>query len=73
MIRNNHKSGFALIALVIVLAVAAVVFAMYYGDSGSGKSMQKAGQDAIEKTKENNALEIQNHMEIQNELNGMNR
>jgi Tfp pilus assembly protein PilE len=67
--RNNQ--GFALIALVIALAIAAIIFAMYYGGSGNGKSVQKTGQDAIEKTKENNATQIEQHLEIQNELNSI--
>ncbi len=74
---SSHKDknqGFALIGLLIVVAIIAIVFVMYYGKSGDKtESVQQTGQRAIEKTKENNASEIQNHLEIQNELNSIDR
>ena len=73
MILQKQNSGFALIALLLAVAIIAVLFVMYYGGSGNGKSVQQTGKNAIEQTKQNNALEIQNHIEIQNGLNSVDR
>ena len=69
-----QNRGFALIGLLVVIAIIAILFAMYYGKSGDkAESIQQTGQRAVEQTKKNNASEIQNHLEIQNELNSIDR
>ena len=72
MLSQKQNPGFAFIALLLALVIAAILFTMYFSGSGSsGKSMQQTGQKAIEQTKENNASQIQQHLEIQNELNSI--
>ena len=71
---KNQNDGFVLISLLLAIVIIAVLFAIYYGGSGSNSaSMQKTGQKAIEQAKQNNAAEIQNHLEIQNELNSIDK
>ena len=74
MPHKTKTQGFVLISLLLAIVIIAILFAMYYSGSGSNKaSVQQTGQKAIEQTKQNNATEIQNHLEIQNELNSVDR
>ena len=67
---KNKNSGFALMLLLIVLAIAVIWGALYLSKQGNGKSVLQTGQDAIEQTKENNQIEIQQHQQIEDQLNG---
>ncbi len=68
------NKGFVLISLIITIAIIAILTALYYSRTEEGKpSPRETGQKAIEEAKINNALELQHQIEIQNELNSINR
>lgn len=71
MIASDKNQGFVLISLILAIVIIAIIFAMYYGGSSSRESVKKTGDSAIEQVKLNNTSEIQNHIEIQNELNSI--
>lgn len=71
MKKAYNQEGFLLISLIIVIAIIAILFTMYYQKGPNGQpSEAQTGQKAIEQTKENNAAQLQDQMQIQNELNG---
>jgi len=66
------RDGFVLISLILAIAIIAVIFAVYYGGSGgNSQSVKKAGDNAVQQIKINNTSEIENHIQIQNELNSI--
>ncbi|HYV33295.1 MAG TPA: hypothetical protein VE973_00400 [Candidatus Limnocylindria bacterium] len=74
MNKQSNNEGFALIALILTVVIIAIIFAIYYGGSkNGGQSMQQTQQAAIDQAKDSNASEIQNHLEIENQLNGIDR
>ena len=71
-INRLGNKGFVLISLIITIAIIAVLTALYYSRSESGKpSARETGQKAIEDAKANNASELEHQIQIQNELNSI--
>ena len=67
-------AGFALISILLAVAIIAIMVALYFGKSGSNTaSVRQTGQKAVDQTKENNALQLQQQTEIQNQLNSVDR
>lgn len=75
MVNGQEKNkGFILITLIIALAIIAIWAAIYFGKSGGGQAnIIQTGNKAIEQTKQNNALQNQGQIEIQNQLNSIDR
>ncbi|MBI3231725.1 MAG: prepilin-type N-terminal cleavage/methylation domain-containing protein [Candidatus Doudnabacteria bacterium] len=69
---KNQSRGFALISLILAIVIIAILFGMYYQNSGEKGSPAKTGQEAIEQTKRNNQLQIEQQIEIQNQINSIN-
>lgn len=68
----KKHSGIALLGVLITLAIIAALVALYYGNSERGRqSSAQTGKKAIEETKQNNTTQIEQHIEIQNELNSI--
>ena len=71
---KKQEQGFLLISAVIVLAIIGVILAIYYGKenhSDSPATTIKTGQKAIEETKVNNSTQLQEHMDVQNQINSI--
>ena len=69
---KTKNSGFLLISLLIVVAIAAILFALYFKKSNNSEtSTYQAGQKGIEQAKENNANQYQQQIEMQNEINSI--
>lgn len=69
---KSNQKGFALVGLLIVVAIIALMFVWYYRkDDGSKSSPRQQGQEAIEQTKRNNQTQLEQQIEIQNQINSI--
>jgi competence protein ComGC len=72
MLKDKNNRGFVLITLLIALAIIMIWAAIYFGKSGrQNANTIQTGNKAIEQTKANNNLLLQDQIQTQNELNSI--
>lgn len=72
MFKNLPEKGFAIISLILTLAIIIILVAVYYYGSGNnGSSAAQAGHKAIQQTGQNNKLLEDQNLEEQNQLNSI--
>ncbi|MEK7161290.1 MAG: hypothetical protein AAB729_01200 [Patescibacteria group bacterium] len=69
--KKRENQGFAFIGLIITLIIIVIWASLSYKNSKDKQSVMKAGSNAIEQTKQNNARQYENQIEIQNNLNSI--
>lgn len=67
----KKEAGFVFLVLILSIVIIAILFTLYFTDSGGKSSPAKTGQDAIEQAKSNNQLQIEQNLEIQNQINSI--
>lgn len=68
----KNEKGFVLVGLLIAVVIIAILVVIYYKGSGNGeKSQGEVGKEAIEETKRNNQLQLEQQIEIQNQINSI--
>ncbi|MFA5990719.1 MAG: hypothetical protein WC794_00525 [Candidatus Doudnabacteria bacterium] len=69
--KKQGNQGFAFIGLIITLIIIVIWASLSYKNSKDKQNVTRAGSNAIEQTKQNNARQYENQIEIQNNLNSI--
>ena len=62
------NQGFALIAFIIVMVIIAILAGIYFSKPNGKPNVIQTGNNAIEQTKKNNAIQNDQQLEIQKNL-----
>lgn len=65
---KNQEKGFALVILIIALAIIAVIAGIFLSRPNGKPSVIQTGNNAIEQTKKNNTVQKNRQLEIQKDL-----
>jgi len=68
---TDQNQGFALIVIIISIAIIAVLLAYYYKPSDNVQNIKQTQKTATDQLQQSQNQELQNNIEIQNQMNSI--